>query len=373
MLSPHQTRLLHLTAQRLLPTTAKRPASPTQVVRDVFGLQAQDLPAALLSIRARSEGLTAAGVEQARQVDRSLVWTWCMRGTLHLVSAEDARWLIPLLGPTMIAADQRRFRQLGWDGARAVRGLRLLQDALVESGGLTRPEIIRLLQVNGLPSEGQAPIHLIARAAFESILCLGADRGNKPTYVSFESWLGAPQSLPRQEALAKLVQRYLTAYSPARPEDLASWSGLKLSDARQAWQLIADQLIQVEAAGQTSWLLKTQLPWLDEAFDADPVVNLLPRFDTYLLGYADRKLVVDPAYARRIHPGGGMISPVLLVDGQAIGTWKTRRRKANLEVVVTPFIRLAGTLSGRIEAEVADLGQFLAEETAFVVEDPGQV
>jgi hypothetical protein len=341
-------------------------------LQGIFAVQAQDLPAARLSLWARSAGLTASQVEQERQEKRSLVWTWSLRGTLHLVSAEDARWLIPLLGRTMIAADQRRFRQLGWDEGRAGRGLRLLQEALAESGGLTRPEIIRMLRENGLPSEGQAPIHLIGRAAFEGILCLGPDREKKPTYVPFESWIGAPQPLPSQEALAKLARRYLAAYAPARPEDLASWSGLKMSDARQAWQLIADQLVQVEAAGQTCWLLQSQLPWLDETPASSPVVNLLPRFGTYLLGYAERDLAVDPAYARRIHPGGGMFNPVSLVDGKALGTWQTRRRKAKLEVVVTPFERLADELLPLIEAEVSDLARFLAEEAVFIVEGPEQ-
>lgn len=368
-LSDHQTRFLRLKAQQLLASGAEPPASPARILKEVLGVQAQDLPAALLAVRARSTGLTAARVEQARQGERAIVWAWCMRGTLHLIAAEDAAWLIPLLGPAFIAADRRRFRQLGWDEARAAAGMRLLRETLARRGELMRPEIVHLLERNGLPFEGQAPVHLLYRAALEGILCAGPQRGKDPAYVLFETWIGQLQPLPRQEALAKLAYRYLEAYGPARPEDLASWSGLKLGEAREAWQLIADRLIQVEVAGQAAWLPKPRLPWLDEPFDTT-AVRLLPRFDTYLLGYANRDLVVDPAYARRIHPGGGQISPVLLVNGRAAGTWKTRRRRAHLEVMIEPFESLAAELLPLIEAEAADLGHFLGQEAVLFLGNP---
>ncbi len=224
-LSIQQIRQLRLKAQRLDPQRAGPSASPAQVLKEVCGVQAQDLPAGLLSINARSRGLSKTEVEQARQVERSIAWTWCLRGTLHLVAAEDARWLVPFFGPGLIAANRTRMQELGWDDERAELGIRLLLEALQERHELTRPEIIALLEKNHLPHTGQAPIHLIYRAALEGLLCRGAERGKEPTFVLFERWLGAPQPLPRQDALAELAVRYLSAYAPARPEDLASWAG----------------------------------------------------------------------------------------------------------------------------------------------------
>ncbi len=138
---------------------------PLEAVRRVVGIQAQDLPAALLSVRARGSGFSARDVERAREQDRSLAWTWSLRGTLHLTTAEDARWLVPLLGPELIEKDQRRMRQLGWSEEVTEAGMRLLLQALAERGSMTRAEIKRLLAEHGLPFEGQATIHLIYRAA----------------------------------------------------------------------------------------------------------------------------------------------------------------------------------------------------------------
>jgi hypothetical protein len=190
--------------------------------------------------------------------------------------------------------------------------------------------------------------------------------------VLWESWLGKLQPRPRQEALAELARRYLQAYAPAGPEDLASWSGLKLGEARQAWQLIGGQLVQVEAGGGPAWLLKSQLAWLEETLaqgsETAAQVRLLPRFDTYLLGYARRDLAVDPAYARRIHPGGGILNAALLVEGQARGTWKVQRRRDGLEVQVEPFGPLAEALLPGMEAEAADVGRFLGAEAVLSIQ-----
>jgi hypothetical protein len=358
-LSDQRTRLLRLKSNRLLPDSARPAETAAQVVRAVVGIQAQDLPAALLSIRARSPGLTADQAEQARLTDHSIVWTWCLRGTLHLLAAEDASWLIPFLGPALITGDRRRMTQLGWDEAGTAQALRLLRAALEEKGALSREEVVNLLQANHLPHQGQAPVHLIFRAAMEGLLCYGPSRLNKATYVLFEAWAGKLRPHPRDEALAGLARRYLAAYAPAGAPDLASWAGIKLGDAREAFQLIKAEIVQVEAAGQPLWLLKEQIPWLDDPQPSTPLVNLLPRFDTFLLGYAGRDLVVDPAYARRVNAGGGIIHPTVLVNGQAVGTWKAVRRGKQMEIQIDPFESLPAELVPLIEAEAAEIAHFL--------------
>jgi hypothetical protein len=40
-----------------------------------------------------------------------------MRGTLHFVAAQDARWLLALLTPRVIAQSAGRYRQLELDDA----------------------------------------------------------------------------------------------------------------------------------------------------------------------------------------------------------------------------------------------------------------
>lgn len=362
IVSADQIRLVRLRAQCLLQDGSSQPHTPVGVLQTVPGVQAQELPAALLSMRARSAGLTASSIEQARQQERSIAWTSALRGTLHLLAAEDVRWLIPLLGPMLIAADRRRMEQLGWDETSAARGLALIRDELGNKGPLSRLEITHLLEKHGLPCSGQAPVHLLFRAALEGILCYGPDRGKEHTYALFEDWLGAVQSLPRKEALAKLALRYLAAYGPAAPEDLAYWAGLKQEDAKLAWHgLPSDQFVELTVAGEPRplWMLNNQIAWLETPAPAKPVVRLLPRFDTLWMGYVYRSLLIEPEYARRINSGGGMIRAFVLVDGKILGTWTTWQKLNRLEVILEPFEQFSASAIGVIEAEVHDMGRFL--------------
>jgi len=388
-LSDHQLRLLRCRANRLQTSDDPLPNSVLQAVQSIFAVQAQELPAAYLSLRARSRDLnalfrdhlpqesgirsrlqkrsrdlTASGIEQVRLEERTLVWTWSLRGTLHLLAAEDARWLLPLLAPGLMGSHQARFRHLGWDAENSRLGLRLLESALQEQPELSRIQVAALLEAQHLPNAGQATVHLLYRAALDGILCAGALRGGKPTYVSFERWAGGFQPVPVDEALSRLALRYLAAYAPARPADLASWSGLKSAQAKRAFELVADRLVQVEYDGQVGWMLESQESWLDEAWldeawPSQPLVRLLPRFDTFLMGYASRDFIVSPEHARRINAGGGILHPVLLVDGQALGTWSMQLKARLLKISLSPFEEMPDSLLPFIEQEAQDLMRFL--------------
>jgi hypothetical protein len=168
--------------------------------------------------------------------------------------------------------------------------------------------------------------------------------------------------LPEAEALARLARRYLAAFGPAAAQDLAAWSGLPLAQARVAWRSIERELVPVQAAGQPAWMpaedLQARLAWLEEYDPERPTTRLLPRFDTSLLGYSDRNLVIDPQHARRIHPGGGILHAALSVDGCILGTWRSRRRKDWLEISIEPFDPLPEVLSPGLQAEIEDIGRF---------------
>jgi hypothetical protein len=169
----------------------------------------------------------------------------------------------------------------------------------------------------------------------------------------------------REDAQAELARRYLAGHGPAAPEDLAAWSGLPVGRARQAVELVAGELAEVELDGRRLWAPKGAKAPRAPARAERPVVRLLARFDEYLLGWRGRDLVLDPGFATRIQAGGGWIHPAVVVDGRVAGTWRSRRAGGRLELTVEPFGRLpAGTRPG-LEAEAADLGRFLGVEAVL--------
>ncbi|MCI0399628.1 MAG: winged helix DNA-binding domain-containing protein, partial [Chloroflexi bacterium] len=362
-LSLDQARLLRLRAQRLPPDRQPAGTKAAAVVKGLGGVQAQEAPAAALAIRARCAGLTAGDVETARQQERSLVYTWLMRGTLHLVATEDLGWLLPLLGP-LFTRQSRRQLELGLDEATRARGIRALRRLLAARGPLTRAELTEALAGEGVRLEGQAVYHLIHQAALAGIVCRGPERDGEPAYVLVEEWLGSlGPALPPEQAAAELARRYLAGYGPARPEDLATWSGLSPGQARGAWQQIAAELLEVEIAGQPAWMLQEHVAWLELPAGA-PAVSLLPGYDAYLLGYHGRELAIAPEYARRLHPGGGLLRPAVLVNGVVVGTWKSKRKRKRkrLEIEVEPFEPLGPAVQAELQAEAEDIGRFLQME-----------
>src|SRR5207244_11621557 len=212
-----------------------RRRSAVDVVRHLAGVQAQVRSAAGLALRARTEGLTAERVNRARVRDRSILLTWAMRGTLHLIAAEDHGWLVPLVIEPRVANARRRVKQEGVPGDQAVRAVRLIERMLQRDGPLTRAEIAERLRRHRIRTEGQAIAHLVWLAAAEGVMCYGPDRGSTRCFVLVRDWAGQDRTEPMEPAaaLAELAVRYLRAHGPAEPADLASGSGVRLGDARR--------------------------------------------------------------------------------------------------------------------------------------------
>jgi hypothetical protein len=392
-LSDHETRRLRIRAQRLAPrdsarasevpgaasddgdSGARRAGEVLAAIEAVVGVQAQDASAARLAVRVRTPGaaLRASDVERARTEARTIVRTWVMRGTLHLLSAADLSWIRPLLGPHFVRGRASRYAQLGLDADTYSRGLSILRAVLAGGRNATRAELADALASDGLRIEGQGLPHLVGRAALEGVVVYGPDKGGEQTFVLADDWLGPAPALARESALAKLAARYLHAFGPARVEDFASWSGLPMREAREGWRLaVADErldLSEVEVGGRPHWLPRSRLPWLDDP-PRLPIVSLLPAFDTYLLGYQGRELALAPDYVDRFTVGGGIISPAVLVDGRVVGAWRAKRRSKQIEVAIETYEELSPDVSEALADEVADVGRFLDADATWHVSPP---
>jgi hypothetical protein len=364
LLSKDQVLRLRTRAQRL--DGRMHDDGVAGIAAGVAGLQAQNTAAADLSMRARDPSLTVSDVKRAVVNDRSVVRTWCMRGTLHLVAAGDLRWLLTVLAPRAIDRSRPRMRQLGLDEDTADRGVRRLAEVLADGTPRTRAEIADLLAGDDIPLEGQALPHLLRRGALRGVICNGPLRGGDSTYVLLDAWLGPAFGADEAagDGLARLAGRYLAAYGPASLDDFTYWSGLRKTDARRGWDAIDYETVDMDAAGQAARMPANRMAWLDPPGNdravAGPVVRLLGMFDTYLLGYRSRQLALDPVHTDRLIPGtGGMIRAALLVDGRVQGAWKTRRTGGGLEILLEPFGKLSTGVRRGLQAEVEGIGRFL--------------
>lgn len=320
-----QLRALRTASQRL-----DRPAhgSVGDLVRALGGVQAQVLSSAELALRARARGLTREDVIAARERERSVVWCWAMRGTLHLVAADDVCWMLPLFAPRAWTGSKRRLKQLGVRDDHVDPAVDQIERALRDDGPLPRRELAARLAKKGIEARGQAIAHLVATAAMRGRICFGPLQGRDQTFVALADWL--PGFKLRAPDGPELARRFLRAYGPAEPADFAAWSGLGAPAAREAFA-------------------KVKPPKYREA---DPgVVRLLPSFDTYLLGYADRSFALGAAHAKEVNDGGGWIHPQLFVDGEIAGTW-TR------DGALKPFAPLPAATRKALEEDLAEVSAF---------------
>lgn len=285
--------------------------SPEAVVRRILAVQAQDPRGARLAVRSRSVGLTAADVDDALTNRRSLVVSWLNRGTLHLVTAEDYWLLAPLTTPRLAAGNARRLAQEGVSPRQADRGIAVVLETLAD-GPATRTALRARLDEAGVPTRGQALVHVLVAATLRGQLVRGPVVDGEQAFVRAADWLGdPPPGLGRAEALAQLARRYLAGHGPAAAADLAKWAGLPLTDARAGLAGIADEIVErpdglVELVGGVP------------AHDL-PGPRLLGPFDPLLHGWASRADVVGAHHG--VVTTNGLFRPVALVEGRVVATW----------------------------------------------------
>ena len=335
---------------------ARAAADTAGAAAAAVGLQAQDIGAARPGVRARSTAVDEASVVNAIQRERSAVRTWLMRSTVHLVAAEDLRWMAELYGPVMERNHRTRWRNLGLTDPLIDTALAHARE-LLGGRGLTRHELAAELAGRGLElgDDGQAPTHLLAALTARGLTCRGADRGRDATFVLVDDWV--PPAPPPADPLAELARRYFRAFGPATAADFATWSGLPSGAAIAS---IRDELTEVEFDGRRGWTLGRVEP--ARAF------RLLPMFDNYLLGYRDRTAMLDPGRHPQVYVGG-IIKASVVCDGRVIGIWRLDRAARTAVVRVTPFEPFTRRHHDELDRERADVERFAGRPVGLAIEE----
>jgi hypothetical protein len=355
-----------LARQRAATQLIHRPVSardPVEIARSIAGAQAQDVYAGPQTFRSRSRKLTAADITRARVEDRSLLRTWVMRTTVHLIPTDDAGWWLPIFEPGIERWSRRRLDQLGMPAGQPDKALRVMAKALADDGPLTRPQLAERVVAGGVELNQHTRLHVVGGLAVCSgLACLGPDRGRQTCLVLREDWIGKPPPFDREKALAELARRFIGAFAPATDRDFAYWSGLPLRDVRAGLESISREIEEVRLGDETMLAPLGGLPRLPPTGQ----VRMLGNFDTYLLGWKDRGFSVASEHATHVKEGGGgWIRPVILEDGIVVGGWRSSRKGGRLEITLNLPADERERLASKIDAEIADLARFEGIEAAI--------
>ena len=309
-------------------------ASPERAIDRLVCVQAQDLAAAKWVLGARVPSADEAAIDAAIDAGR-LLRTWPMRGTLHFVAPSLLRPILRLTAARLMQRAAKVHREEGIDDEVHSAARRVAVRELEGGRTATRDELQAAWAAAGIPIEGQRGYHLIWRLAHEGLLCCGpVDTRARQRFVLLDEWsprgAGEPDG---DETLAALFAGYARGHGPVSVRDFAWWTGLTLTTARTALAAAGDAVA----------------PYDDEryvAVDASPTERTEPfgrlalaPFDEYFLGYGDRTAFCSPDDAARVVPGkNGLFLPILVADGEVVGTWRrSPERRGVTPIELTTF------------------------------------
>ncbi len=345
--------------RRLVNQSLTKPAFSTAqaVVENLGAVQSQDYAGAKWALALR---MTTAPTDS--ELDKAfdagtILRTHILRPTWHFVTPDDIRWMLELTAPRVHAANAHMYRQLAMDEGLRKKSNAILVKALQGNKYKTRAELGAALQAHGIETkDGMRLGYTVHRAELDALICSGPRRGKQFTYALLEERAPNAKRLPREEALYELARRYFTTRGPATPADFSMWSGLTVTDAKKAAEMLKSELVSAAIDGHTYWFPPTKPPTKPKT----PGVYFLPNYDEFFIGFKDRSAfgtriahVTDKVLER------ALFVHIIVIDGQIVAGWRRDLKKDAALVQMNILADLAPAEEKAIALAAEKYGEFL--------------
>jgi hypothetical protein len=335
---------------------------PEEIVKHLGAMQAQDYAMAKWAIGSRCDA-TEKEIEEAINSGK-IIRTHILRPTWHLVSAEDIYWMLDVSGPQVKRIILAETKKYGCDEKEFDKINSAIEKILAGNNHLTREEIIEELNVKKFSGDYKlSPVLIMMYAELDGVVCNGKMKGKKMTYALLEERVPKPQTkLTKEEALAKLAQRYFESRGPATVADFSHWSGFSITICKSAINAVSLQLNSFTIDNQQYWFEKNY-PNPDNLRES---VHFLAAFDEYLISYKNRESSILLENQPKAFTKNGIFKPTIVENGKVIGTWK-RTIKKDLVKIETDFFNKIEISKKQILFEgIKSFGNYL--ETKIVIE-----
>lgn len=312
------------------------------------GLHAQVMSSAELTIWARVEGVKRGEVHRALWDQRTLLKTWAMRGTLHLLPSSEMPFWHAALRDSRRYVSPALWRRFGM----SLREAELLTESIgraLSGRMMTRQELGReVARIAKSPKLGKTLIAsswgtILKPAAYRGGLCFGPSAGQLVRFTHPETWLdGVLSAAPRvdlQAVPATITRRFLDVYGPATHHDFGRWWGNNgIATARKWLVAMGDEVTEVDVEGSPMWMVA---PDARQARELPPLksARLIPAFDQYVIAASRHAAHLLPGdLRRRVYRPQGWISAVLLINGRMDGVWRHEIKGSRVDVTIEPFV-----------------------------------
>lgn len=312
--------LHRLRAERLRSHRLTAPArTVVEAAAHMTATQGQEFWGGRWALAARTRGEPTLREVDAAFAAGRLIRSWTMRGTLHILRPTDLSWLLAVTAARQEKQYAAPLRNAGITASTLTVAERAVRPALAGGNRLTRREFAEVLQAAGIETTGMRGNHILVLMCLRQVTCLGpvVPRDGAPTrdqyVVLAEEWIA--DSTQPADPLAEMFVRYIASHGPAGVADFRWWAGLPLGMARAAREGAGDRVIEVEEGLFTAAGVRPRRSPV-------PEVQALPSFEEYYLSYADRSVPCPPETQAVVGPSAqGSVRPVLLAQGEIIGSW----------------------------------------------------
>lgn len=324
----------------------------TRALERIGGLQAQKVTAPYLGLLARLDGFGHEALTRALE-RRRVVKATLMRGTLHLVSAEDYLGLGPALQPSLEVMWRRYAPEADRTDYAELVEATLAFAAEPRTGPELRDFVAGLCGAEPAAAEN-VWWRIRTNAPLLRLPPDGVWGGGPQVWIGTAcSWLGRAPADDADAATQALALRYMAAFGPARVADLCRWSGLPAVPVRAALERQESRLrhFRDERGRELVDVRRAALP----AADTPAPARLLAMWDSSLLAYEERTRVLPEEYRKVVIDKRGDVAQTILVDGRVAGIWRVDGRRVRLE----PFAPLPRAVRRELEDETARVEGFL--------------
>jgi hypothetical protein len=350
---------------RLISQMIARPELKTasEVVSRMGAIQAQDFAMSKWAIGSRLPDSAEKEIEDDLD-NGEIIRTHLLRPTWHLVSADDIYWMLDLTAPQIKILMRSWNKGLELDGKIFAKCNLLLENALSGGKFLTREELMTILNKNKIATTENRSAIIMMNAELEGLVGSGPSKNKKQTYALLSEKVSEKKKYNRDESLAKLARRYFTSHCPATLKDFIWWSGLSVSDARNALEMVKSDFI--------SEIIGTQTYWFSSSFiqikNNNSSAYLLSAFDEFIISYKDRSASISSDNQMKAFTRNGIFRPVIVIDGQVTGIWK-RSIKNDMVIIETDFFKPHDKKLKKLIEKAADkYGKFLDKKAEINID-----
>lgn len=345
-----------------------------KVVDDVCGLHAQASTTPYLSLWNRVENFENESLNNALYREKSLVKTWVMRGTLHIIPTQDLPTYNRALRRMWFEHHGRYMRAPDWPPPE-------------ERKNLIHPKILEALagkplkrkdlnaKVQSLLKDDSKPYQrlfsgwggILKETAYKGLTVHAQPCDKESCFARLDKWLPEihMESTDEESAQKKLLIKYIHGYGPATQRDFCLWSGMMAGDAKRAIENSSKLLEEVKVEGKKErfLMLKDDIRALDSmSSDEKMPACLLPKFDSILLGHKDRTRIVRDKHSKRVFKKAGDTAATVLINGQVAGTWRQKKSKSTLMVTISPFVKIGKEDMQEVEEKAKELSRYMGLE-----------